>query len=325
MNVIKPINPIFAHSDNKIIVTEVDTYLDFTFDVYVRGDTIFWENRIYAYNGRCELDLSEILKTFYYRYSQPVPVETIQILNGDNNLNGGELKILMTDFSANSEELNYKIINGALQDSETFDAAEDQYLNQIQLRFQGFPADVTKWDTTDVVRTPGNGTFPAIKKCKGVYVAWLNKYGAYDYYLFDGHSELDINSGNIETFRGYSLGKKSNRVVKVRANVIEDMERFSVQKVSPQITAKKITEALMSIIESPEVYIFRISDQTFTSGGDFNIDFNADFLINPFWMIAGKFIKVKSVTGNNRLRYRYRTTPIDFDLTLPDEYNITAI
>ena len=324
MTLSAPTNPIFAHSENKIFASDVDQFLDCTFEITTNGTTKTFNNRVYSYNGNCEINLEEILKMYYYRYEQPLPIPTAQTINGANNLNGGELSITVTDFSDNTQTLNYTVINGALQIGETFDAETNQYLNQIKLKFSGFPSDVTEWSEGKVLRhklTP----FASVTKCRGVYVAWLNKYGAYDYYLFDGHSEMDVNSSDIEKFRGFSLGKKSNRVIKVRANVIEDIQNYTSQKLSPQVTAKQITEALMGIIESPEVYIYRLSKQEQTTGGDFNADFNPDFLINPYWSIEGKFIKVKSVSGNNQIKFRYRTTKIDFELTLPDEKNITAI
>lgn len=319
-----PDSPIFAHSENKILLSAVDQYVDCTFTITTNGSTKTFVNRVYAYNGNCEINLQEILKMYYYRLEQNIPVSTPQIINGTNNLNGGELEVTMLDFSSNSLTLEFTVINGALQIGENFDSGISQVLNQVQVSFQGFPSDATYWEDGKVLRTP-TVPFPQIKKCKGVYLAWLNKYGAYDYYLFDGHSEMDVNSSDIEKFRGFSLGKKSNRVIRIRANVIEDVMKYTMQKVSPQITAKKITEALVGIIESPEVYIFRVSDQTFTSGGDFNIDFNNDFLIYPHFILSGEFIKVKSVSGNNKIKFRNRTTQIDFDVTLPDEKNITAI
>lgn len=319
-----PTNPVFAHSENIIRAYDVDQFLDCTFQITTAGSTKTFTNRVYAYEGKCKIDLVEILKMYYYRYEQPLPVATSQNIDGANNLNGGELSITLTDFSNNTESRTYQVINGALQVGEAFEATTNQHLNQIHLNFLGFPSDVTDWKDGKVFRHKQN-LFTSVRKCRGVYVAWLNKYGAYDYYLFDGHSEMDVNSSDIEKFRGFTLGKKSNRVIKVRANVIEDLQNYTVQKISPQSAAMQITEALISIIESPEVYIFRLSNQTLTSGGDFNADFNADFLINPYWIADGKFIKVKSVSGNNKIKFRYRTTKIDFDLTLQDEKNITAI
>lgn len=324
MTLSAPTNPIFAHAENKIFASDVDQYLDCVFQITTNGTTKTFNNRVYSYNGSCEINLEEILKMYYYRYEQPLPVPSAQTLNGANNLNGGELIITATDFSDNTQVLTYKVINGALQIGESFDPETDQYLNQVKLKFAGFPSDVTEWSGGDVLRHKVN-PFTSVEKCKGVYIAWLNKYGAYDYYLFDGHSEMDINSTDVEKFRGFSLGKKSNRVIKIRANVIEDLQNYTSQKLSPQSTAMQITEALLGIIESPEVYIFRLASQETTSGGDFNADFNHDFLIDPYWQIAGRFIKVKSVSGNNKIKFRYRTTPMDFELTLPDEKNITAI
>lgn len=324
MNLTSLPNPIFAHSENKIYASEVDQYLDCTFQITTAGTVKTFNNRVFAYNGNCEINLEEILKMYYYRLEQPLPIGSAQTINGANNLNGGELSITLTDFSDNTETLTYKVINGALQIGETFEPETNQYLNQIKLKFNGFPSDVTEWSEGEVLRHKLN-PFAVVSKCKGVYVAWLNKYGAYDYYLFDGHSEMDINSTDVEKFRGFSLGKKSNRVIKIRANVIEDLQHYTMQKLSPQVTTKQITEALIGIIESPEVYIYRLSRQDMTTGGDFNADFNADFLIDPFFIIEGRFIKVKSVSGNNKIKFRYRTTPIEFELTLPDEKNITVI
>ena len=324
MTLSAPTNPIFAHSENKIFASDVDQYLDCVFEITTNGTTKVFTNQIFSYSGNCEINLEEILKMYYYRFEQPLPISSSQTINGANVLNGGELKITVTDFSDNTQTIAYKVVNGALQIGETFTPEDNQYLNQIKLKFSGFPYDVTEWSDGEVIRHKIN-PFATVQKCKGVYVAWLNKYGAYDYYLFDGHSEMDINSSDVEKFRGFTLGKKSNRVIKVRANVIEDLQNYTSQKVSPQITAKQITEALMGIIESPEVYIFRLSKQEQTNGGDFNADFNNDFLINPFFIIEGKFIKVKSVSGSNKIKFRYRTTQIDFELTLPDEKNITAI
>lgn len=324
MNLTTLPNPIFAHSENKIYASEVDQYLDCTFQITTAGSTKNFNNRVFAYNGNCEINLEEILKMYYYRLEQTLPIGSAQIIDGANVLNGGELSITLTDFSDNTETLTYKVINGALQIGETFDPETTQYLNQIKLKFSGFPSDVTQWSDEEVLRHKIN-PFAVVSKCKGVYVAWLNKYGAYDYYLFDGHSEMDVNSTDVEKFRGFSLGKKSNRVIKIRANVIEDLNGYTMQKLSPQVTTKQITEALIGIIESPEVYIYRLSRQDMTAGGDFNADFNADFLIDPFFIIEGRFIKVKSISGNNKIKFRYRTTPIEFELTLPDEKNITAI
>lgn len=327
MTIAAPANPIFAHSENKIFASDVDQYIDCTFEITTAGTTKTFTNRVHAYNGNCEVSIDEILKMFYYRLEQPLPVTSAQILNGANVLNGGELKITLVDFSDNTDILNYKVINGALQVGEGFpfvNADAPVPFNQIQLKFAGFPSDITQWSDGDVIRQ-NISPYPVVKKCKGVYVAWLNKYGAYDYYLFDGHSEMDVNSSDVEKFRGFSLGKKSNRVVKVRAQVIEDLQLYTMQKINPQETAMQITEALISIIESPEVYIYRLSRQDLTSGGDFNADFNIDFLIDPYFIIEGRFIKVKAVSGNNKIKFRHRTTPIDLELTLQDEKNITAI
>lgn len=324
MNLTPLPNPIFAHSENKIYASDVDQYLDCTFAIMTAGSAKTFTNRVFAYNGTCEINLEEILKMYYYRLEQSLPVGSAQTIDGANNLNGGELTITLTDFSDNTETMTYKVINGALQIGETFDPETAQYLNQIKVKFAGFPSDVTQWTDGEVLRHKIN-PFAVVSKCKGVYVAWLNKYGAYDYYLFDGHSEMDINSTDVEKFRGFSLGKKSNRIIKIRANVVEDLTGYTMQKVSPQITTKQITEALIGIIESPEVYIYRLSRQDMTSGGDFNADFNNDFLIDPFFLIEGRFIKVKSVSGNNKIKFRYRTTPVEFELTLPDEKNITAV
>lgn len=327
MTIAAPANPIFAHSENKIFASDVDQYIDCTFEITTAGTIKTFTNRVYAYDGKAEVSIDEILKMYYYRLEQPLPVTSAQILNGANVLNGGELKVTLVDFSDNTYTNTYTVINGALQVGETFPGYNSEAtvnLNQIKLKFKGFPSDVTDWTSTEIIRQPVS-PFPVVEKCKGVYVAWLNKYGAYDYYLFDGHSEMDVNSSDIEKFRGFSLGKKSNRVVKVRAQVIEDLQLYTMQKINPQETALQITEALIGIIESPEVYIFRLSNQELTSGGDFNADFNIDFLINPHFIIQGKFIKVKSVSGNNKIKFRNRTTPIDLELTLQDEKNITAI
>lgn len=325
MTLTAPSNPIFAHSENKIFASDVDTFLNCVFDITTNGTTKVFNNQVFAYNGKCEIDLEEILKMYYYRLEQPIPIiDGSETLNGVNNFNGGELKIVLTDFSDNTQTLIYKVVNGALQIGEIFKPEQNQYLNQIKLKFKGYPSDVTEWNDGEVLRYKLN-PFAYVSKCKGVYVAWLNKYGAYDYYLFDGHSEMDINSSDVEKFRGFSLGKKSNRVIKIRANIIEDLQNYTMQKLSPQVTSKQITEALIGMIESPEVYIYRISKHQLTAGGDFNADFNSDFLIDPYFIVEGEFIKVKSVSGNNKLKFRYRTTQIDFELTLPDEKNITAI
>ncbi len=326
MNIQAPSNPLFAHSENIIYLTDVDQFVDCTFEIKTKGETISFDNRIMAYNGKCEVNLSEVSKMFYYRLKQALPIPTIQVLDGDNALNGGELKITLVDFSENTDVINYNVINGALQIGEGF-TDEDQILNQVQLSFFGFPSDHTKYNSTTkkVSRIPFT-TFPTLTKCTGIYVAWLNKYGAYDYYLFDGVPELDINASSLEEMQGYTLGKKSNRKVKIRAKINEDLKNYSIQKVDVQSTAKKITEAVMSIIESPEVYIFRQKRIDSYEGGAFDDQaFSDGFLISPSIEIIGDFIKVKEVTGNNTLNFKKQTTQIEFTITLPDERNITAI
>ncbi|WP_379963992.1 hypothetical protein [Epilithonimonas sp. UC225_85] len=326
MNLIQPINPIFAHSENIIYVSGVDQFLDCSFEIKTAGTIKPFFNTVMAYNGNCEINLGEILKMFYYKLEQSLPAMYEQEINGDNELNGGELKITLKDFSDNTEILNYNIINGALQKGESFNDT-DQILNQVAVQFYGFPSDHTKYvaATKKIVRIPYS-EFLVLVKCKGIYLAWMNKYGAFDYYLFDGVPEMDINSSSLDEFKGYSLGKKSNRQLKIRAKVNEDIENYSVQKVDVQTTAKKITEGLMSIIESPEVYVFYQKKMTVHKGGAFDSEaFDSGFLIDESFDMEGAFVKLKEIKGNNKLNYKSQVTEIEFDITLPDEYNITAI
>ena len=306
MIITAPQNPIFAHSENVIYFSDVDKHLEIIYKVKIKGEVLQFTNKIYAYDGKCELNLSDVLKMFYFRYSQN-PSETNITIDGTTNYNGGELEMIFTDFSGNTETLNFYIINGALQEGESF-SDTNQTLNQIPYAFKGFPYSVTKWEDGKVVRY---GSLNELSRCEGVYLSWLNKYGAYEFYLFDGGYEMDVNSSSLDSFKNYPMGKKSNRIIKIRTRIIEDLKLETVQKVSPQTTSKKITEAIMGIIESPEVYIFRISNKTLTSNGDFQV--------------TGDWVKVKNITGNNVLRTRFNTTPMTFDVTLPDEKNITAI
>lgn len=321
-----PSNPIFAHSENIIYASEVDQSLSVFFEITTAGTVKTFTNPVMAYNGNCEINLSEILKMFYYKLEQDLPIPYEQTINGVNILNGGELKVTLTDFSDNTEVLNYKVINGAIQKGETFKNV-NQTLNQVTVQFYGFPSDSTYYnaETKTITRKPFS-EFPVIEKCKGIYLAWLNKYGAYEYYLFDGVPEIDINTSSLDEFKGYTLGKKSNRQIKIRSKVNEDIKNYAVQKVDVQTAAKKITEAILSIVESPEVYIFYQSKLNEYKGGAFKSEsFNSGFLISDSYQLEGQFVKIKEIKGNNKMNMKTQVTEFEFDVTLPDEYNITAI
>ena len=83
MTLTAPTNPIFAHSENKIFASDVDKFLDCTFEITTNGTVKTFNNRIYAYNGNCEINLDEIPKYILFdtipKLCASVPHEHIEL------------------------------------------------------------------------------------------------------------------------------------------------------------------------------------------------------------------------------------------------------
>lgn len=86
---------------------------------------------------------------------------------------------------------------------------------------------------------------------KGIYIKWINKYGGWNYWLFDNHfknqntknlQEISNDYNNVEDTisSSISIGKTSDETVKVAAERLDELDKL----------------LLDGLIDSPKIYLF---------------------------------------------------------------------
>jgi len=134
----------------------------------------------------------------------------------------------------------------------------------------------------------------------GVYIKWLNKYGAYNYWLFENTAAIDRTTKQLgelyndnENFensfgRSIQIGKESQDVIKVITEALTEAE-------------SKIVEG---IIDSPKIYLF--------TGQPFARNSYRDW------------IEVSLKTTSSRIKnYKQKLNNMAFDFELPQRYTQT--
>lgn len=134
----------------------------------------------------------------------------------------------------------------------------------------------------------------------GVYLKWLNKYGCYNYWLFENTyavdrsaksiGEMDADNYNLENMYGRTLqlGRESQDTLKLVAELLDENDR-------------RIVEGLL---ESPKIYMF--TGQPYARNG------------------AREWLEVSLKTTSARLKNaREKLTNFTFDIELPQRYTQT--
>jgi len=179
------------------------------------------------------------------------------------------------------------------------DGRTDETLEEIMPLVEGFNEfrAVTKYQQIETDR------FMLLEKVSykcGVYFKWLNKYGGYNYWLFeDTYSidrnskslgELDRDNDNVDTAlnRSLQVGQQSQDTIKVIAERLNIDERIIVE----------------GILESPKIYLF--TGQPFARN-----DYN-------------DWIEVSLKTTNARIKnFKQNLTNFVLDFELPVRYTQT--
>lgn len=134
----------------------------------------------------------------------------------------------------------------------------------------------------------------------GVYLKWLNKYGGYNYWLFENTysidrstkytGELDRDFANLEQMYGRTsqIGKESQDSMKIIAEMLNDDERRIVE----------------GILDSPKIYLF--TGKPFSRNGNRN------------------WIEVSLKTTNARIKNsKQPLTSFSLDIELPQRFTQT--
>ena len=222
----------------------------------------------------------------YLKYWQGYPFD-ISIYNGSQ-----QLKVY---HNSNQLELNF---DNVARVSRLFisDGRTDESLEDILPLFEGLNSITISNNNTDEFHL---SLQKVAYKC-GVYIKWFNKYGGYNYWLFEDTSSIDRTIKSLgeldrdfsnpnETFtRAIQIGKESQDTIRVTAELLSEEERSIVA----------------GIMDSPKIYLF--------TGQPFSRAFPENW------------VEISLKTSSARIKNpKQQLTNFVFDFDLPQRYTQT--